>query len=407
MAAEIKPATTNSNDRFNTTKKPVLLSKLEGCNDDINQAILIPGLDGVISVSDDRTIRVWLKRDSGQYWPSICQYMPSAATCLCYCAETKQIYIGLDNGTISEFVLAEDYNGLVHVKDFLTHQARVTGIVFSLTCEWLLSIGRDKLFQFHCSESGRFLGNFVTTAWCTALVFDAQSKHAFVGDYSGVITMLKLDNTGAQVITSLKGHSGSIRTLAWDAVHQHLYSGSFDQSVIVWDIGGQQGTAYELQGHHNKVTALCYAGMRHQLISGGEDSTVVFWDMTANRKETPEWVECDTCQLCRRPFFWNLRAMMDQKQLGIRQHHCRACGGAVCDRCSAKRDTIPQMGFEFQVRVCDPCHIKLKDIDRTSLAIFHDSKHCIVYMDLDEPRKRLLTVGQDRLIKVWDISALL
>lgn len=43
---------------------------------------------------------------------------------------------------------------------------------------------------------------------------------------------------------------------------------------------------------------------------------------------------------------------------------------------------------------------------RVSLASFHDAKHSIMYMDLDEARDRLLTVGQDRLIKVWDISAL-
>lgn len=53
MAAEIKPAT-QSNDRFCTSKKPVLLAKLEGCNDDINAAVLLPGEDGIISVSDDK-----------------------------------------------------------------------------------------------------------------------------------------------------------------------------------------------------------------------------------------------------------------------------------------------------------------------------------------------------------------
>lgn len=34
------------------------------------------------------------------------------------------------------------------------------------------------------------------------------------------------------------------------------------------------------------------------------------------RKEVCEWVESDTCQLCTRPFFWNLKAMMDQRQFG-------------------------------------------------------------------------------------------
>ncbi|XP_054284616.1 WD repeat and FYVE domain-containing protein 2-like [Macrosteles quadrilineatus] len=407
MAAEIKPGSANAGDRFSTTKKPVLLSKLEGCNDDINQAILIPGQDGVISVSDDRTVRVWLKRDSGQYWPSICAYMPVAATCVFYCPETRQMFVGQDNGTITQYLLEEDLNRMSSVRDVLAHQGRVTAVHYALTLEWVLSISRDKMFQFHCSETGRQLGNFISNAWCTALVFDAPSKHAFVGDYSGVITMLKLSNAGCQIITSLKGHTGSIRTLAWDPQRQRLYSGSFDQIVICWDIGGQQGNAYELQGHHNKVTALNYCPLKQQLISGGEDCTLVFWDMTAERKETPEWVESDTCQLCGRPFFWNIRAMMDQKQLGFRQHHCRACGRAVCDRCSSRAVTIPTMGFELPVRVCDPCHIQLRDADRTPLATFHDTKHCIVSMDLDEPRKRLLTVGQDKLIKLWDVSALL
>lgn len=54
MAAEIKPAAASSSDKFSSTKKPVLLSKLEGCNDDVNAAIIIPGEDGVISVCDDR-----------------------------------------------------------------------------------------------------------------------------------------------------------------------------------------------------------------------------------------------------------------------------------------------------------------------------------------------------------------
>lgn len=52
MAAEIKPSP-KRNERF-STKKPELLSKLEGSSDDINAAILIPGENGVISVSDDK-----------------------------------------------------------------------------------------------------------------------------------------------------------------------------------------------------------------------------------------------------------------------------------------------------------------------------------------------------------------
>lgn len=70
--------------------------------------------------------------------------------------------------------------------------------------------------------------------------------------------MLKLSNNGAEFITILKGYAGSVRTLAWDAERQMLFSGTFEHMVIVWDIGGQQGNAYELQGHQNKVSLCIY-----------------------------------------------------------------------------------------------------------------------------------------------------
>ncbi|GFR11393.1 WD repeat and FYVE domain-containing protein 2 [Trichonephila clavata] len=406
MAAEIKPVPGTST-QFANARKPQLISKLEGHQDVINMAVIVPNAEGVISVSDDRTVRVWLKRDTGQYWPSICHYMPSPATCIVYSEETKRLFVGMDNGTISEFKLSEDYNRMNHQRNYLAHQGRVADIVFSVWSEWVLSVGRDKYFQWHCSESGQRLGGFQCNAWCTAVQFDAQSKHVFIGDYSGQVTMLKIEESGYKPITTLKGHSGSIRCLSWDPERKLLFSGSFDQSIIVWDIGGQQGTAYELQGHHNKVSSLCFANASKQLISGSEDSTIVFWNMKVRRLETPEWADSDYCQRCTKPFFWNIKAMVDQKTIGIRQHHCRRCGKAVCDKCSGNQSKIPIMGYEFDVRVCDECHTVITDADRVSLASFHEARHSIIHMDLDETRSHLLTVGADKVIKLWDVSSLL
>ncbi|ROT75781.1 WD repeat and FYVE domain-containing protein 2 isoform X2 [Penaeus vannamei] len=407
MAAEIKPLRSSGPTKTVSTDKPVLVSKIEGSGDDVNAAVLIDSGTGVISVSDDKSVRIWQRRDSGQYWPSVCHFLPSIPSCFHYTPDNRRMFIGLDNGTVTEFEVATDYNSIRHKRDYLSHQNRVTGVIFCPSAEWVLSVARDKFFVYHCTESGRRLGGHQSSGWCTALQYDYKSKHVFVGDYSGQITMLKLEESGPQVITVLKGHNGSIRSLAWDVDRQLLFSGSYDQSVIVWDIGGGKGTAFELQGHTNKVSSLVYGSVSHQLISGGEDATVVFWDMKANRQETPEWIEADSCQYCDRPFFWNIRAMMDQKQIGLRQHHCRKCGKAVCDSCSSKRSTIPVMGFEFDVRVCDNCHSTISDQERASLAKFHEVKHNIVCMDLDEEAGLLLTVGQDRVMKMWDVSSLL
>ena len=39
--------------------------------------------------------------------------------------------------------------------------------------------------------------------------FDKASKYTFVGDYSGKISVLKINNNGFEVITTLKGHTGN------------------------------------------------------------------------------------------------------------------------------------------------------------------------------------------------------
>jgi len=384
---------------------------------------MMPREDGVVAVADDRSVRVWLKRDSGQFWPSICHYLPSGATAVTFQGRGgRRLLVGQENGTVSELVLADDCNSLRHGRDYLSHHARVTQVLWAPQLSWILSTGRDKWFQYYDSQTGRRLGGHICTAWANCLQFDEATKHAFVGDASGQITMLKLDPqpdlatsmttteqqpVGVQQITVFKGHSAPVRSLAWDASHQLLFSASDDKVIVAWDIGGRQGNAYELQAHKNKVTSVCYSATGRKLVSAGEDSMLWLWSMAVKRLEAPEWAESSTCQRCSRPFFWNLRAMFDQRQLGLRQHHCRLCGRAVCHDCSPNRCVLPVYGFEYPVRVCTECYRTLTDDDRTPRAVSQEAKHSILWLHLDEERGRLLSLGHDRIIKIWDLSPLL
>jgi WD repeat and FYVE domain-containing protein 2 len=259
-----------------------------------------------------------------------------------YVPETRTLFVGQENGTISQFLLSEDCNRLTPIKEYLAHNGRITAIIFAKNSGWILSCARDKTFAAHCVETGNKIGGYTFEAWCTAMKFDSLSKHVFIGDFAGQITMLKLQQSGASLVTILKGHTASVRSLFWSDGPQLLFSGSADNSVIVWDLGGRRGTTYELQGHQNKVSALGYSKNSQELISAGEDSVIVLWKVISSfvtrslllnvsiqqincmRKAAPDWVESDTCQLCAKPFFWNLKAMFEQKALGVnRQHHCR------------------------------------------------------------------------------------
>ncbi|CAG08283.1 unnamed protein product, partial [Tetraodon nigroviridis] len=381
-------------------RKPCLLNKIDAFQDVVSSAVIIPKEDGVISVSDDRTVRVWLKRDSGQYWPSVYHLLPSQCSCMFFNPETRRLSLGMDTGSICEFTLSEDYNKMSPARTYQAHQSRVTVVLFVLEMEWLLSTGQDKKFTWHCSESGQQLGAHHTAAWVTGLQFDVETRHAFVGDQSGQVTILKLEQDSCSLVTTFKGHTGNVTALCWDPAQRVLFSGSSDHSIIMWDIGGRKGTAIELQGHNDRVQGLCYASHTRQLISCSCDGSIVIWNMDVTRQETPEWLDSDSCQKCEQPFFWNFKQMWDSKKIGLRQHHCRKCGQAVCGKCSSRRSTIPLMGFEFEVRVCDSCHESITDEDRAPTATFHDSKHGVVYMHYEATTGNLLTSGTDKVIKV-------
>ena len=134
-----------------------------------------------------------------------------------------------------------------------------------------------------------------------------------------------------------------IQLLSTDTIRSYsrnwLYSGSFDCSVFVWDIGGRKGTVYELHGHRskvervliigddylmllfmktmanihctvhsiclrsrkpNQVTALAYSGQHSRLLSTGEDSRLVCWNMEMPRLK---WKQMCFRLSIKHPFF--------------------------------------------------------------------------------------------------------
>ncbi|XP_043558028.1 WD repeat and FYVE domain-containing protein 1-like [Chiloscyllium plagiosum] len=195
------------------TSRPVLLNKIEGHQDTVNAAVLIPKEDGVITVSEDRTIRVWLKRDSGQYWPTIFHTVSAPCSAISYNHDSKRIFMGQDNGAIVEFIMAEDFNKMTYVKTYPAHQNRVSAIVFSPETEWVISTGHDKYLSWMCTRSGCLQGRHCFTAWASCLQYDMETCHAFVGDYSGQITLLKLEQNSCSIISTLKGHEGNVYIL--------------------------------------------------------------------------------------------------------------------------------------------------------------------------------------------------
>ncbi|TFK65937.1 WD40 repeat-like protein [Pluteus cervinus] len=92
----------------------------------------------------------------------------------------------------------------------------------------------------------------------------------------------------------LNGHKGPVESVAFSSDNRYVVSGSWDQSVRVWDAETGQQTA-EFQGHTSKVTSVRFSSGNKYVVSGSEDKSVKVWDVETSQQKAEfqghtEWV---------------------------------------------------------------------------------------------------------------------
>jgi len=259
MSAIINQRPSSSATSIGEGIKPELIQKTESQIARITSIYLLTKEEGFVIISEDRTVKFFLKRDSGQFWPSIAEYMPHVPTKFVYDEELMCLLVGLVNGAVYDFEVSEDMNSMTKKRQWNAHTSSITGLFISNSAQMVFSCSKDKSIVWHCSETGYKVGSFVLEAQCTAMQFDVDSKFVFVGDYSGSVFVLRIVGNSAQLVSKLSAHTDLITDLAWDASRQLLFSASSDSLVIMWDIGGKKGNCYELSGHDSKLTCLALA----------------------------------------------------------------------------------------------------------------------------------------------------
>uniref|UniRef100_A0A914MRL8 FYVE-type domain-containing protein n=2 Tax=Meloidogyne TaxID=189290 RepID=A0A914MRL8_MELIC len=414
MAAVINQHPSVTTSSLGENARLELLQKVEGqLGGRITGINLCTKDDAILTTNEDRTLRVLLKRDSGQYWPSIIQDLPHIPTKLYFVEAKNLIFVGLVNGLVHEYSVENDFNSISFKRVWPSHTSSVTGIALSNKLAFIVSCSRDKTVVWHSTTSTNKIGSYCAQSPCTTMEFDEDSSFVFVGDYSSNVYILRLSEGSpiAQLISKLSAHTGAITALAWDSINQLLYSASADSLVIVWDIGGKRGNCYELSGHNTKLTSLALGTKSRRLFSADESGRLICWDMRAKRIMAPAWRDTDHCEICDSPFFWNFKVMWDRKIVGVRRHHCRTCGQSVCSNCCNNTTIFPAMGFEKPARICKTCNGKMQtypdQFDLTPLAVTNDLRQGIAQMTLDEQQKKLVSAGFDRVIMIWDVSNML
>lgn len=79
------------------------------------------------------------------------------------------------------------------------------------------------------------------------------------------------------------GHSDEVSGLAFSKDGTRLISGSYDRTVIVWDVATQQ-PIWRLTGHTNSIRAVVFSDDGALALSGSDDKTMRLWDIASGQE---------------------------------------------------------------------------------------------------------------------------
>jgi WD40 repeat protein/tRNA A-37 threonylcarbamoyl transferase component Bud32 len=111
-----------------------------------------------------------------------------------------------------------------------------------------------------------------------AVAFSPDSHHLATASQDGAVRVWHA--TTGEWLRTLSGHAGAVRGLAYGRGGRLASSGD-DRAVRVWDPAGRELLA--LRGHTETVRAVAFSPDGHRLASAGDDRTIRVWDGTPLR----------------------------------------------------------------------------------------------------------------------------
>ncbi|CAG9323269.1 unnamed protein product [Blepharisma stoltei] len=106
----------------------------------------------------------------------------------------------------------------------------------------------------------------------TSLALSTNSLSA--GFRNGTILVWSLSSW--EILHKFEGHESAVSALTYSSDGLTLYSGSYDTSIIVWDLVADAASV-RLQGHKDSITSLIVR--ENSLISGSRDRMIKIWDL--------------------------------------------------------------------------------------------------------------------------------
>ena len=109
-----------------------------------------------------------------------------------------------------------------------------------------------------------------------SVMWSPDSRMIATGSDDSNIRLWNIES--GELVRTLVGHQGPVRSVAWSGDGQWLASGADDRTVRVWEVTSGR-LVHTLEGHRSLVRSVAWSRDGRWLASGANDRTVRVWDM--------------------------------------------------------------------------------------------------------------------------------
>lgn len=272
-----------------TVPTPYLVFDAGGHTAAVNKVQFTPDGQRLVTVSNDKTIRVWDVR-SGEPLHVLRPPIASGSAGMLYALAASPDgrwlavggfeYPGNDHGIYLINVPANDIHAVLR-----GHTNVILDLAFSPNGRWLASASADKtarLWDLSTSQSEVVLRGHSDSIY--ALRFSPDSALLATASLDKTARLWAV-STGAQQAV-LRGHAGGLQAIAWSSDGTKVAGGGVDRSISVWSASGDLLQRYEGLGNH--VTSLSFSRNDRELFftlgGPGDKDGGYFLDLKTNQE---------------------------------------------------------------------------------------------------------------------------